>query len=216
MTVCKTTLVKPGQKGGAPQSTDICCSTAYSQTLFLGCSVKSFNASLGWGGEASRLSVELVVDNCAYPTLRDISGAEIPVPTDDDSYTNSRKNNSFKKDENGNSVVPAKVYYVPVGDKIVSRYWAGADPGFYADMPLIENEDPNSIDIIGCAVYFKYDDFEFNGVVKSWENTGGAGGTNAVGTAATANTGSGGGAGGGGNNGSNGGSGLVILRYLVA
>ena len=132
---------------------------------------------MGWGGEASRLTVELVRDQCNYPSMRDATGAVISVSEADDAYTNDRKNNTLPKDENGNSIIPGKVYYVPSGNKLVSKYWTGADPGFYADLPPVNGVDSNSIDIIGCAVYFKYDDFEFNGVVKSWENTGGTGGT---------------------------------------
>lgn len=38
----------------------------YNQTLFLGCSVTNFNMSLGWGGEASTLTVSLVEDRAFH------------------------------------------------------------------------------------------------------------------------------------------------------
>jgi hypothetical protein len=171
---CSPTIInRPGANGGPGATYRICCSKTYAQTLFLGCSVKSFNCSLGWGGEASRLSVELAYDNCAYPNLVDINGNVIPRPNGSDEYTQSLLNNNFAKDENGNNLVPGKVFYQPQGNKVVSKYHYGPDPGFYADMPNPEH----SVDIIGCPVYFKYNDFEFSGIVKNWENTGNSGGT---------------------------------------
>jgi len=179
MTVCETQIVQPGKRGGASLTTPICCSKTYSQTLFLGCSIKSFNASLGWGAEASTLTVELIYDNCQYPQLRDRNGQVVPVSQTSNDYTIKRANNSFAKDDLGNSLIPGKVYYIPEGNRLVSKYWTAADPGFYGDMPFRDHnreEDDLTVDIIGCAVYFKYDDFEFNGVVKNWQNTGGANG----------------------------------------
>lgn len=173
MACLPTTLTVPGARGGPGATYQICCSKTYAQTLFLGCSVRSFNCSLGWGGEASRLTVELAYDSCAYPQLRDINGNLVPRPNGSNEYINSLLANNFAKDENGNNLVPGKVYYVPEGNKVVSKYFYGPDPGFYADMANPET----SVDIIGCAVYFKYNEFEFAGIVKSWENTGSSGGT---------------------------------------
>jgi hypothetical protein len=173
MSCLPTIINRPGSRGAPGVTYTICCSKTYAQTLFLGCSVKSFNCSLGWGGEASRLSVELAYDSCAYPVLKDINGNPVPRPNGSDEYTRSLLNNDFNKDENGNNLVPGKVYYRPEGDKVVSKYFYGPDPGFYADMP----NPLDSVDIIGCPVYFKYNDFEFSGIVKNWENTGNSGGT---------------------------------------
>lgn len=153
--------IEPGNKGGAPKQYSLCSNRAYGQTLFLGCSIKSYNSSLGWNGEASRLTVEIIEDNCSYPNITDR-----PV-LGTDHYTNNRLNNTFNKDSNGLSLVPGKVYYVPENDKIVSKYHYGADPGFIGE----------TIDLMGCPVYFKHDDFEFVGIVKSWDTTGDSGGT---------------------------------------
>lgn len=164
----------PGGTAGEVKQYEICCTKTYAQTLFLGCSIKSFNASLGWGGEASRLTVELIYDNCAYPILYDQNKNTVLANDSPNDYINKLSDNSFQKDENGNSLIPAKVYYefdANSGD-IVSRYWSGADPGFYGEMP----NSNYSIEIVGCAVYFKYDYFEFAGVVKSWERSGGQSG----------------------------------------
>jgi hypothetical protein len=40
----------------------------YNQTLFLGCSVTNFNISLGWGAEASTLTVNLLEDKAYHPS----------------------------------------------------------------------------------------------------------------------------------------------------
>ena len=70
-----TEVTVDGKNGGSSQDYKICASKVYAQHLFLGATVKSFNASLGWGAEASRVTVELVVDNCKYPNdLKDMNG----------------------------------------------------------------------------------------------------------------------------------------------
>lgn len=40
----------------------------YNQTLFLGCSITNFNISLGWGAEASTLTVNLLEDKAYHPS----------------------------------------------------------------------------------------------------------------------------------------------------
>lgn len=159
-----TTVTKTGKNGGADTQYTICNSKVYAQHLFLGASVVAYNASLGWGSESSRCTVELVVDTCSYPVLKDMNGLDVPRPTLDNAYINDLINNTFTKDENGNSLIPGKVYYVPNDGQMVSRYWYDPDPGFYADI------GDSSIDIVGTPVYFIYESFEFDGIVKSWEH----------------------------------------------
>lgn len=173
---CFVTKVEQGFGGGEPAVYQFCCSKAYSQTLFLGCSIQSFVVGLGWGGEGSRLTVELVRDTCKYPHLLNYGGNPINRPTSPDAYTNARKNKTFEHNENGIDLIPGKVYYEALGDKLVSMYHYDEDPGFYGDMPDLPGPpggdptpNPKTFDIIGTPVYFKYDDFEFNGIVKSWE-----------------------------------------------
>lgn len=164
-----TTIITKTGSGNSPNKTTytICNSRAYSQTLFLGCSVKSYNSSLAWGGEASRLTVELVYDDTCYPTLTDADGNQVTRPTGYNEYIKSLLNDSFQKDKNGNSIVPGKVYYVPNNGELQSVYYYDADPGFYGEQ----------IDLMGVPVYFKHDNFEFNGIIQSWTNAGGASGT---------------------------------------
>lgn len=180
--LCPTSINIPGKNGGETKTYNICCSKVYAQTLFLGGSIKSFNASLAWGTEGSKLTVDIAVDKCSYPSLININGQPVSRPVgiaSRDDYTEKRKNNTFDKDENGNSLIPGKVYYVPYDGKIISKYWYDADPGFYGEiLDSSGNVDlSKTVDIVGCSVYFKYDDFEFNGIVKSWERTGGSSGT---------------------------------------
>jgi hypothetical protein len=37
----------------------------FTQTLFLGCSVRSFNCTVGWNEQTTSLSVDLIEDPCA-------------------------------------------------------------------------------------------------------------------------------------------------------
>jgi hypothetical protein len=161
---CFNTIYEPGAGGGQGEQYRFCCSKAYSQTLFLGCSIQSFTVGLGWGGEGSRLTVELVRDTCKYPFLTNNSGQTVTRPSAPNAYTDSRRNKTFEFDSNGIDLIPGKVYYEAQGNELVSMYHYDEDPGFYGDL------SPNdTMDLIGTPVYFKYDDFEFNGVVKSWE-----------------------------------------------
>lgn len=173
-----TKIVRPGKNGGETKTFDICYNKVFSQTLFLGASVKSFNASMAWGSEASRLTVELAVDDCYYPEQRDFYGNVVPRPglnniTDSKGdYDQKRRNNTFAKDELGNSLIPGKVFYMPLGGLVQSFYYYGPDPGFYADLDSYsDGQSPRleSVDIIGTAAQFKYDDFEFSGIITSWD-----------------------------------------------
>ncbi len=168
---CFNSITENGVNGGEPVSYRICCSKAYSQTLFLGCSIQSFTVGLGWGGEGSRLTVELVRDTCKYPHLINNQGQTISRSNSPNDYTTRRRNSSFEFDENGIDLIPGKVYYEAQGNELVSLYHFDEDPGFYGDLPPLPGQsvNPKTLDLIGTPVYFKYDDFEFNGVVKSWE-----------------------------------------------
>ena len=111
---CQTAVTKLGAGDpvrGESKNYNICCTKVYAQTLFLGCSIQSFNASLGWGGEASRLTVELARDSCNYPTLYTDSEGKNPltVPTTENDYINKKNDNTFTKDENGVTFTEAQM-----------------------------------------------------------------------------------------------------------
>ena len=167
-------IAESGYNGGTSTTYTLCNGSVYAQTLFLGCSVKSYNSSLGWGSDASRLEVELVEDSCEYPILTDINGNIVERPNGSNEYISARINNTFKIDKNGQPLVPGKVYYQPEGNSLVSKYYYGPDPGFYGDDKY--NKDgvliKPALDLMGVPVYFKYDNFEFYGIIQNWENMG--------------------------------------------
>lgn len=147
----------------------------YEQTLFLGCSVTSFNMNLGWGADASNITVNLTQDSCHHPAsqrsgpLRTLATSKDSLPVNapstalnnvngisDDSSKNLHrpviKNvlNQFAEDS------PGKVYWTLNG----KGYWAGPDPGFVGKY----------YDIIGAPAYFKFmDGIEFGGVIADWK-----------------------------------------------
>lgn len=91
-----------------------------------------------------------------------------------------------KKEKN----VPGKIFYEWVNGKFVSKYWPWEDPGFFATGTRINHNgeyvpslgrggsssDLFIYDIINTPVYFKFDNFEFIGLVKNWERNNRPGG----------------------------------------
>ena len=159
--------VSTGSQGGSSVEYTICNNKTYAQTLFLGATIQSFTNYLGWGGEASRLTVDLIVDDACYPALKDKNNQDVRKPTTANHYINNINSDDpdFQLDRDNFPIIPGKVYYVPDNNGLVSLYHYGPDPGFYGDM---EN-DNDTLDLHGTPVYFKYDNFEFNGIVTSWE-----------------------------------------------
>ena len=156
------------------------------QTVFLGSSVTGFNISLGWGAQASSLTVNLVDDvasNCSNTGGNLLSGfSGISGDEEDDAYYNSSGDqlSNTRDATSGQLVLPGKLYFHWNGTKFVSRYWKNPDPGFFGLAtrwqsgggfnPKVElNRDNNGFDIIGNPVFFKMEDFEFSGVIKNWE-----------------------------------------------
>jgi len=219
----------------------------YNQTLFLGCSISNFNVNLGWGSEASTLSVSLVEDdsahwnspqsilndnqiaaenfkaintpladknqkstfnsyNTSFPTpvvgdirtdktsapapiplfnVRDFSGTGqggglFQQPISQDLHRTILFKEEFKRrsniiDNNYLSVANpsradlGKVYYdINLDGSYTKKYWTDKDPGFIGE----------TYDILGVAVRFIFNDFEFIGIVTSWKNNGSSSGKN--------------------------------------
>lgn len=163
----------------------------YGQTLFLGATVLSFNVNVGWGGQSSTLTVELMEDKSCV----DASGNLVSV-FNAGSYANNHyyscSGNDCYIDEQGlaynpdrtpnpskDKVIPGKIYYVWGSTGLESKYWIDEDPGFFATGTKIDtngNYFPNlsssqlyGYDIIGVPVCFKMDNFTFTGIVQSWE-----------------------------------------------
>ena len=166
------------------------------QTLFLGASVVSVNMNLGWGGTSSTCTVELVEDfqpiTC-YNGSRPIDPFRNPSSYADDHYHTCASDETCYIDELGNPYnpnrldndgdpnppkeknVPGKIYYTWTANGLVSKYWFAEDPGFFATGTKINNvggidaTNTNVYDIIGIAVFFKFDNMTFTGIVKGWE-----------------------------------------------
>jgi hypothetical protein len=222
------------------------------QTLFLGASVISFSTNIGWGGNNSSLTVELMEDvqpfgkvpfrkfyqnqpaDYGHLPLPDEPGIS-PLPSGHSGNTNLGRNfydiphynnnlsylpNHYYEcsgddcyvDELGNVYnpnrtkddgtpdppkernIPGKIYYEWINNKFVSRYWVWEDPGFFATGTRVQPDGTVSMDaghnarplntpgglwtydIINTPVYFKFDNFEFIGLVKSWERNNRPGG----------------------------------------
>jgi hypothetical protein len=127
----------------------------YPQTMFLGCSVVSFNVSLGWGNQPSSLSVTLVEDTGPHYVMTHDGGiykqTALGLQTSVNHYYNTLKPRkdattgvinetaaAYKNrvasflDTNGNLIVPGKIFYhynESLG-KLEQKYWLGPDPGF--------------------------------------------------------------------------------------
>jgi hypothetical protein len=176
------------------------------QTLFLGASVSSFFANMGWSGQPSQLTVNLVVDssNCFGGThIRPVAGYD----TDNHYYTCS--GDACYVDRDGSSwnsanaarrqaradgtiinledkIIPGKLKYKFVTsngiDPFVSNYWYDQDPGFLGSVNKIDingvlsGTSNNGYDIIGTPVFFKMGNFTFGGLVQSWEENLSSGG----------------------------------------
>lgn len=140
------------------------------QTIFLGSSVSSFNCNLGWSGQPSQLTVNLVDDinkeackyNRQFPSCA-VAGA------DNDNYYYSCSGDNCYMDRDGSTwssgnigrarndgstimaddkLLPGKLYYkfdenttASTTDPFVSKYWYYPDPGFLGN--------PNRIDTAG-------------------------------------------------------------------
>lgn len=125
-----------------------CNPSSPTQTQFLGASVADFNVSMGWGGQASQLTVTLVEDfNCGSTSSGGSSGGSNRVY-----YTWDRT-----------------VTTGSLGVGLQANYTTGPDPGFAATRS-------SPVDIINCPCFFKLGSVEFFGVVRSWEKTKGSGG----------------------------------------
>jgi len=95
-----------------------CPNIEIEQTLFLGCSIVSFNVSAGLNEQSTELTVDLVKDPCPGQ----------------------------------------KVYW----DSLLVKNTVNiADPGFIGEL----------YDIIGVPAYFRFNDFEFCGIIQNWEST---------------------------------------------
>jgi hypothetical protein len=136
-----------------PKCTEITDPKIIAQTIFLGASVSSFNSTMGWSGQSSQLTVNLVSDDAGSPCktnaqfnslsfndnhYHECSGDSCYVDRDGSTWNENnvgtlRADNSVIQSED--KMVPGKVYYnldVTGTDTlpIKSKYYINPDPGF--------------------------------------------------------------------------------------
>jgi hypothetical protein len=150
------------------------------QTLFLGASVTSFNTSIGWDGQPSQLTVNLLEDafdkECAgsapgSPTAtKDLSGNALYDQFRSGSFTDNhyhtcqgiqcfadRKTGSQANDQTpiDDRIIPGKVYYTWGSNGLVSKYWYKTDPGFLGTSTRIKED--GTLDTANTHPRYKYD-----------------------------------------------------------
>jgi hypothetical protein len=159
----------------------------YSQTLFLGCSITNFNMSIGWGADASSITINLVEDNSYHPNsakfgpLNTLAGSINALPSNspsnaleingtsvsDDTNKNLHRTVSRSIVQQNNNLDLGKIRW-PSTANTAKMYSTDPDPGFFG----------LRYDIIGVPAYFKFDDgIFFGGIIKGWRATGSQGGS---------------------------------------
>lgn len=163
------------------------------QTLFLGASVANINTNMGWGGQPSQLTVTLIEDQSPFCTTTNNGDTNILPQFTSASYADHHYHTCESETAcyidsydagSVQKIVPGKVYYVWNGSSYVSRYWFDPDPGFFGNGTKIDENggyDRNTqtlhkYDIINTPVYFRIGDFQFIGIVRSWDRDYGSGG----------------------------------------
>jgi hypothetical protein len=188
-----------------PQQNPFTCSGSYeevgpyNQTLFLGCSLTSFNINLGWGADASSITIGLVSDPAYHPVSQKYGPLNALVAS-----TNANTNNTstaLRQNADGSisdtdpgrnlfkTISPAiadqnqyndlgKVYWDTINNR--KKYWTDPDPGFLGlakyqpDGQLVRK----AYDIIGVPAFFKFSSgLSFGGMISDWKANGGQGGS---------------------------------------
>lgn len=162
------------------------------QTLFLGASVSNFSINMGWGGQPSQLTVNLIEDQAC--SAHDPQFVNTYAPNNPNHYHDCTGNACYMGEDgqmydpnrHKERLVPGKVYYYwdAASNKMVSSYWYHADPGFFGTGTKFDigfnytgvNGTSYEYDIINTPVFFKIGDFEFTGLIKNWERDEGSGG----------------------------------------
>lgn len=158
----------------------------FKQIMYLGCSVKDFKMSAGWGGETSSCSVTLVRDTSAWPNFN--APARPRNPSEDyqassssvfkSTHLNSSRRQGYPelfKDIRDSPTVRKKSDYT--GKRCYNVYapyrntdfsnLTQADPGFLGDTTTYTSWG-SSFDIMGIPTIFKWEDIFFGGIIKNW------------------------------------------------
>lgn len=154
------------------------------QTLFLGASVSSFNTSMGWGGQPTQLTVNLVDDTSCYLTSQWSGFSSNHTPnhyhtcTNDCYFDKSTKTIATANSLRSDLITQGKVYYLIENDGLISYYHTLGDPGFFGEATsidvtgkMISGPRNYKYDIIDVPVFFKMGNFSFGGFVQSWNRS---------------------------------------------
>jgi len=178
----------------------------YNQTLFLGCSVTSFNCNLGWGAEQSTLNVNLVEDKCFHPQSTEYNELDTKLNTITQQDENVQGGTAFHKKGDGTYKKndPTKALHknmafqmkslederdtanisLPTKWKDLGKvcYDVEGQPAYWIDpdpqfLALSGAYHPSGLEILGTPVRFKFNDFSFGGLISSWRQNGSQGGS---------------------------------------
>lgn len=124
------------------------------QHLFLGLSVQEFSADAGWGDQVSEISVVLAEDPCDAPSTSPKICYDV----------NLDRQESYDPDP---------------GFVAENRYLSAATGQEYSATVPIDGGDTllrSAVNILGSPAYFRFQDFEFGGIIGDWVKTTGTDG----------------------------------------
>lgn len=160
----------------------------FKQVIYLGCSVKSFQMTMGWGGETSSCKIDLVRDyepfpsNLNNPNISSNIGSRFenqnsnvfmpshianPNTDTDVLYSDIKQYPDIKKD---NSYTGKRCYnvYSP-GNSNSYLDMTLADPGFLCDSNNNEwSQYQQDFDIMGVPTIFQWENIYFGGIIQNW------------------------------------------------
>lgn len=112
----------------------------YVQTLFLGCSILEFSATVGWNEQVGEVIVQLAEDTCTSTNDKEYWDASLTKQTTNDADPGFLGTKGW----------------IDSGDNL-----------YFADEAATVGDD--QVELIGMPVYFRVDNFEFSGIIQSWE-----------------------------------------------
>lgn len=178
----------------------------YNQTMFLGCTVTSFNCNLGWGADQSTLTVSLTEDPCFHPQSSEYGATDTKLDQITQQDDNIQGGTAFHKNANGYVYEdPTKALHKNMANELKSledtrdnqniklsndfKDYGKACYNSNGNIVRFTDPDPGFLglqnkfnprasgyDILGTPVRFKFNNFTFAGLVSSWKQNGSQGG----------------------------------------
>ena len=169
----------------------------FNQTLFLGCSITSFNMNLGWGSDSSSITINLAADPSYHPAspkfgpLNTLVASTNAITNQTSTALRTGADGQISDADPGKNlfktISPAiadqnqyndlgKIYW----DGQTKKYWTDPDPGFLG-LPKYQTNGAfvrGAYDIAGAPVFFKFsDNLGFGGMISDWKTNGSQGGS---------------------------------------